>query len=160
MFSHNFIGVKDFDRVTDIAGFIVIPLATLTLASCGGGGASIPATLTFAYQAPATYPPGATLCQHHFSPLNLTVTTDKGTVTHFNRAGPPYSAALPNPGPGEHWLYVIDIGYCGEFGTGCPAATTGVSLNGVTLTRQVQVPAEQGCVGLAYHVSAEGVVTP
>jgi hypothetical protein len=59
-------------------------------------------------------------------------------------------------GPGEHWLRLIDIAWCGsEFGA---LAAAGVSLDGVALTRFE--PVDDGIPALVFRLTASGVIVP
>lgn len=132
------------------------------LAACGGGEKTPdPKQMSFIYQETAVSPSNVLeadpMCPHHFSPADLTITSDNGEVVRPTREGPTHSALLPTPAAGEHWLYVVDIKYCGER-PNCPTPTTGVSINGKALTRQV--PVAGSCTAFAFTVSADGAITP
>lgn len=73
-------------------------------------------------------------CPHHYAPSNLTVSTDWGETARLQEIGSATNnAQLTSATPGNHWLRLIDIAYCGsEFGA---LATTGLFLNSVPLTR-------------------------
>ena len=140
---------------------LLASLLVISLTACGGGNET-PSTssLSFAYQQPATFQSGGPAsCLHSFSPSHLTVTTDKGDVVYLNRDGTLHTTTLSNFGPGNHWLYVTDIGYCVER-PDCPTATNGVSLNGIQLTRQVTTSSPLSCTALAFTVSPQGTVAP
>ncbi len=62
------------------------------------------------------------------------------------------------PVGGEQRIRVSDPNVCAQNSTG--AATEGVSANGVTLTRIVDTPGSGIEPGLAFSVSADGVVGP
>ena len=148
-------------KLLKTASVVLASFLMFALVACGGGD-DTPGSkqMSFVYQETALSPPNVSAdpsCPHHFSPANLTISTDNGDVVRLTREGPTHSVTLPTPGPGEHWLYVVDINYCGERPT-CPTPATGVSLNGKALTRQV--PVAGSCTALAFTVSADGAITP
>lgn len=148
-------------------------LVMFALAACGGGNntpvtapvatpvpAPLPKQMSLVYQEPAPPPltgPVEASCTHSFVKVNMRVKTDAGELVPLNGEAPTRSLTLPTPGPGEHWLYVYDINYCGVR-PNCPTPTTGISLNGKTLTRQVAV--DGWCTALAFTVSADGEISP
>lgn len=152
---------KEPMKVMKTASVVLTSFIMFALPACGGGDKTpAPKQMSFIYQETAVPPSNVSadpMCPHNFSPADLTITTDSRQAVSPTREGPTHSVTLPTPGAGEHWLYVVDIKYCGERPS-CPTPTTGVSLNGKPLTRQVQVAGS--CTALAFTVSADGTITP
>ena len=112
--------------------------------------------------------PGSTGCTHHFSPGSLFINMD-GLPSGVRLApvGERLSrATIAGAWPGEHWIMFWDIALCppeGAGGTGPgPFVTSGVSIDGVELTRVVQLQLGFGDrrPALAFTLSADGAVQP
>ena len=141
--------------------FALCSLAVLgTLLGCGGGdGAMVPESATLAYEQSSALPGiGDAFCNHHYAPLDLTVTTDQGDNISLSRTESIPTATLSQLTPGQHWIYVIDIRYCGARPE-CPTAQAGVLINNVRLTRQVPAGSNgPACTALAFTVSSNGQI--
>lgn len=129
--------------------------------ACGGGGVDGPPRvhqLDLSYQRPAGYSgePSAA-CLHHYGPDDLTVVADFGRAV-LPRAGQTPSTVLENVPVGTHWVYVVDVGLCPQQPS-CPAATDGVRVSGVLLTRRISVDAN-ACQAFEFMVSPQGEVSP
>jgi hypothetical protein len=119
-----------------------------------------PIDLVVAYQqGPAAAYQLSTGCTHHYGPLHGWVQMDGLPVdVRLSAAGERlWTARIAGAWPGEHWIAIADIGLCpsndtSDIGPG-PYATSGVSVNGVPVTRVIQ-----GRLALAFNLSEDGTV--
>ena len=134
--------------------------ALMVVLGCGGHSVTEPhaAALVVTYAEPASFPPpGDPGCTHHNAPSFLVVDTDSGLTGRLEpREGAFHSTTLEAPTPGDHWLRVFDYRFCS---TGCPNATSGVSINGVALNR-VAPPGAATCPVVWFHQGADGTTSP
>ncbi|MEX2271517.1 MAG: hypothetical protein WD690_08610 [Vicinamibacterales bacterium] len=102
--------------------------------------------------------PVATGCIHHFAPINLQVSTSWGASARLIPApgGGGLRAAL-DAQPGDYWLSIVDINFCGAPGIDTPSPASGVSVNNVVLTRS---RVDNGRRVWLFGVSAKGDVRP
>ncbi len=134
----------------------------LVLSGCSGSSTTEPRidTLVVAYAEPASFPPppfADPSCAHHNAPSFLRVETDWGASGSLQpREGTEHSLAFDLPAAGDHWLRVSDYRFCS---TGCPLATTGISVNGVPLVR-LESPDSLACPAVWFRVSSDGTVSP
>ena len=132
----------------------------LIFLGCDGRSATEPrpSALLVAYEEPASLPPaGDPGCTHHNGTAFLVVATDWGATGRLlPRDGNVHSLALDAPSPGDHWLSVSDYRYCS---TGCPIATSGLSVNGLPLVR-IAPSAGESCSVVWFRVSSNGTVSP
>lgn len=143
---------------------LALPLAATIAAGCGDGAPSGTATVAFVYAAPTTTDPAVAaqfpacvqgVGQTHIHPswrgfvrVELTAEgSDRWTVTFDD-----VPVAI------ENRIRVSDPNTCAQNATG--ASTTGVSANGVTLTRVVDTPGSGTEPGLAFTVDGDGIVVP
>ena len=139
---------------------LVSSAVLMVILGCGGRSVTEPqpAALVVTYAEPESFPPpGDPGCTHHTAPSFLVVDTDSGLTGHLEpRAGTFHSTTLDAPTPGDHWVRVSDYRFCS---TGCPNATSGVSINGVALNR-LAPPDTATCPVMWFHLSADGTVSP
>jgi len=141
---------------------ILASCAALTMLFGCGGGRSITephaTKLTITYTEPASFPaPGDPGCTHHNGPSFLVAELDSGSTGRLQpRDGAVHSMTLDAPAPGDHWVRVFDYRFCS---TGCPNATSGLSINGVTLDRLSPADAST-CPVVWFHLDSNGTVSP
>jgi hypothetical protein len=127
-----------------------------------------PITLSVTYrQGPPPAYQLSTGCTHHFAPSALFVNMDGLPVpVRLSPVGERVlTATIAGAWPGEQWITIIDINLCppqgsNETGPG-PYVTSGVSVNGMQLSRviQLQVPGSAaGVPALAFNLSDDGTV--
>ena len=154
-----------FRRLIGVAACVT---AVLSVAACESDGPSSPlpseCTIGVSYSGPpAGTPSGSSdpMCPHHYAPVNLNLSTDWGASIRLKPADDNghYGGELRDvPTGGDHWLVLFDIQWCGVDPPASPIARSGVSLNGVALSRLTTT--FQGAPALAFSVDRSCVVRP
>jgi hypothetical protein len=140
-------------------------LIALPVITCGHHTSTEPTTakLRLVYQDPSSFPQNPnTTCEHRFGPAFLRVDNDWSESASLEPLlGATHSGELSRPGPGDHWIYVLDYRLCGVH-PNCPTPTDGVSLDGIRLTRQITARGILGepCIALSFHIDSRGNVSP
>jgi hypothetical protein len=139
--------------------------ALLAMVACGAEGPVTPpitaTTILVEYLGPDTSslpPPLDPMCPHHYAPVNLRLETSWGATGRMESVGNRlYRYTFSGVPVGQdHWLTLFDIDLCRDASSSGPLVRSGVSVNGIPLTRTTTTPA--GVPALAFHVDARGVV--
>jgi hypothetical protein len=103
-------------------------------------------------------------CVHHYGPADLRVYMNglsTGTVKLSTVAERLFQATVAGAWAGDNWIRFLDVKLCSPGKE--PIPTTGVSINGVQLSRVIQLQspgAAQPVPALAFSLSPDGTVRP
>ena len=137
----------------------------LILSGCGSDSPAGPTpvastSIVVEYVEPDTssLPPGDPMCYHHGAPMHLMVTGSWGETSKLDEVGTRLFRRTFTgvPASQDQWLTLFDINLCAT--DAGPLVRTGVSVNGIALTRTVTNPS--GVPALAFYVDAYGKVHP